>query len=132
MTKQGYLVQYFRDDAAPLSDGNTSIGGAIVCDSEPEARTESERLVAAGWTTRIGPTEYEIPEPFRVILHTRGEAPRVVSVSLLNDAALLMTDWRDRNGYGASDMGAKHGRVYQRGRLVARVSYNGKIVPCSK
>lgn len=63
MTKQGYMVEYFRDDAEPLSDGNATIGGALVCDTETEAREEAERLRALGWSTKIAPTEYEEQAP---------------------------------------------------------------------
>lgn len=67
-------------------------------------------------------------ETMRVLLQVDGIHPLAVRVASEAEASRVVTDWQDRQGYGASDMGAEHGRVMVGRRIVARVAYNGRIL----
>ena len=56
------------------------------------------------------------------------EARRLHEVESLQEASAVCCAFRDANGHGASDMCRGFGRVTDMsGKLIARVSYNGRI-----
>ena len=60
--------------------------------------------------------------------HQVGHAPEHLPVANLAVASRVLVKIQDRRGLGASDTSTGHGSVYnQQGKLVATVSYNGRV-----
>ncbi len=63
----------------------------------------------------------------KIILHADGLPKQTVSVNDLNDASAKFSFFRDANNLGASDLLGKCGDVMEGKKLVATVSYNGRV-----
>lgn len=55
-----------------------------------------------------------------------GNARRIIPVSSLEDASRKLRQWCDRWGLGGGNIARDCGNVLEDGRLVARISYNGR------
>ncbi len=62
-----------------------------------------------------------------VLLHQAGMKAQEVAVEDVESASKAVTDWQDRNGFGASDVGEKHGRLYDGDDYRGYVAYNGRF-----
>lgn len=52
---------------------------------------------------------------------------RQIEVKSLADASAQYRAWIDRNGLGGGNMALHSGEVVENGRVIARISYNGRI-----
>ena len=66
--------------------------------------------------------------PHYIHLAALGAPTLDVPVQFADEAAKLFAAYRDKYGFGASEMEAECGRIYDRqNRTVGRISYNGRI-----
>jgi len=64
-----------------------------------------------------------------ITLSLRGGKRVIMCVRDIEHAAEAFCRWRDRANLGSSDLGMGCGNVRINGKLVAHVSYNGRIWP---
>ena len=64
-----------------------------------------------------------------VTLKRTGSRAERVTVQDPEAAARVVTEWQDANDIGASDLDRGHGLIHDGSRVVARVSYNGRVWP---
>ena len=56
-----------------------------------------------------------------------GPPRTVVECDTLKECSAALVAWRDRNGLGSGNMARDCGNVKRDGKVIARVSYNGRI-----
>jgi hypothetical protein len=67
-------------------------------------------------------------EPHHIHLAALGAPTLDIPVRYADEASKLFSVYRDRYGFGASEMEAECGRIYDsQDRTVGRISYNGRI-----
>lgn len=69
---------------------------------------------------------------FTLCLSTHTTPKASIKCKDFADASAKQQRHRDENGYGASDMQAKYGKITdEKGKVVACVSYNGRVWPAN-
>jgi len=67
-------------------------------------------------------------EPYHIHLAASGAPTLDITVQFADEAARVFSTYRETYGFGASEMKARCGNLYDsRKRLVGRISYNGRI-----
>lgn len=57
----------------------------------------------------------------------KGLANQLIPVEFADDASRIFSAIRDANGFGASDMKNGCGDLLENGRIIGRISYNGRV-----